>query len=66
MARYGMEFDPFMKNSKDIPVETKEYREARFRLDYLAGTKGFGLLTGSPGQGKVTISTAIKHFGNYC
>jgi len=55
-ARYGLEFDPFLKNSKDIPVETKEYRETIFRLDYLAKTKGFGLLTGSPGCGKTTAA----------
>jgi len=58
-ARYGLEFDPFLKNSKEVPVETKEYKEAIFRLDYLVKTKGFGLLTGSPGQGK---TTAIRHF----
>jgi len=32
-----------------------EYREALYRLDYLSKTKGFGLLTGSPGRGKTTI-----------
>lgn len=32
-----------------------EYREALFRLDYLAKTKGFGVLTGAAGQGKTTV-----------
>ena len=45
--RYGLEFNPFIKNSKEILVETCEYREISFLLDYLAKTKGFGLLTGS-------------------
>jgi len=58
-ARYSLEFDPFVKNSKDILVETKEYKEARFRLDFLVKTQGFGLLTGSPGSGK---TTAIRHW----
>jgi len=58
-AKYGLEFDPFLKNSKDIPVETKEYTETLFRLDYLVKTKGFGILTGSPGQGK---TTAIRYW----
>ena len=54
-TRYGLEFNPFIKNSKEILVDTAEYKEALFRLDYLAKTKGFGLLTGSPGRGKTTV-----------
>jgi len=53
-TRYGLEFNPFIKNSKEILVNTTEYKETLFRLDYLAKTKGFGLLTGSPGRGKTT------------
>lgn len=53
-VRYGLEFNPFLKNSKEILVETQEYREILFRLDYLAKTKGFGVLTGSAGRGKTT------------
>ena len=52
--RYGLEFNPFLKNSKEILVATQESREVRFRLDYLAKVKGFGLLTGNPGRGKTT------------
>ena len=54
-ARYGLEFNPFLKNSKEILFEGAEYTEAKFRLDYLAKTKGFGLLTGAPGRGKTTL-----------
>ena len=54
-ARYGLEFNPFLKNSKEILFEDAEYTEAKFRLDYLARTKGFGLLTGAPGRGKTTL-----------
>ena len=54
-ARYGLEFNPFLKNSKEILFEGSEYKEAKFRLDYLARTKGFGLLTGAPGRGKTTL-----------
>lgn len=53
-TRYGLEFNPFIKNSKEILVDTSEYRETLFRLDYLAKTKGFGILTGSAGRGKTT------------
>jgi type II secretory pathway predicted ATPase ExeA len=54
-VRYGLEFNPFLKNSKEILYTGNEYKEALFRLDYLSRTKGFGLLTGSPGRGKTTV-----------
>jgi ABC-type sugar transport system ATPase subunit len=53
-GRFGLEFNPFIKNSKEILVETGEYKEVSFRLNYLVKTKGFGVLTGSAGQGKTT------------
>ena len=55
IARYGMAFNPFLKNSKEIIVPSAEYTEARSRLDYLLTVRGFGLLTGNPGQGKTTV-----------
>ena len=58
-TRYGLKFNPFVKNSKEILVDTKESKEVSFRLDYLAKTKGFGLLTGAPGRGK---TTAIRNW----
>ena len=54
-TRYGLEFNPFLKNSREILVDTNERRETLFRLDYLAKTKGFGLLTGGAGRGKTTV-----------
>ena len=48
-ARYSLEFNPFIKNSKEILIETSQYKEALFRLNYLLQTKGFGVLTGGPG-----------------
>lgn len=62
-TRYGLEFNPFIKNSKEILVDTSEYRETVFRLDYLAKTKGFGLLTGSAGRDK---TTTIRNWGRAC
>jgi len=58
-ARYGLEFNPFLKNSKEILFTCNEWNETQFRLDYLAKTKGFGLLTGAPGRGK---TTAVRHW----
>ena len=57
--RYGLEFNPFLKDSKEIFVSTDESKEVLFRLNYLAKTKGFGLLTGSPGRGK---TTAVRYW----
>ena len=48
-TRYGLEFNPFLKNSRQIIFESKEFKEVSFRLNYLANTGGFGLLTGAPG-----------------
>lgn len=54
-ARYGLEFNPFIKNSKEILVESPQYKEVVFRLNYLLQTKGFGVITGGAGHGKTTI-----------
>ena len=45
-VRYGLEFNPFVKNSKEILMTTSDFREAQTRLNYLLETKGFGVLTG--------------------
>ena len=58
-ARYGLDFNPFLKNSKEVYVDTQEQKEVLYRLDYLASTRGFGLLTGSAGRGK---TTAIRNW----
>lgn len=54
-TRYGLEFNPFIKNTKESLIETNEYKEVTARLNYLLQIKGFGLLTGNPGLGKTTI-----------
>ena len=59
--RNGLEFNPFLKNSKEVLVETQEYKEVLFRLNYLLTTKGFGLLTGSAGRGK---TTAVRNWAS--
>ena len=64
-VRYGLEFNPFLKNSKEIFVSTDESKEVLFRLNYLAKTKGFGLLTGSPGRGKTTAIRAWRQGRSY-
>lgn len=55
---YGMEYDPFIKNTEDVIIDTSESREVRYRLEYLKETKGFGLLTGQAGRGKTTTVRA--------
>lgn len=58
-SRYGFEFNPFIKSSKEFLVETSQYREVITRLNYLNQVKGFGLITGQPGMGK---TTAIRNW----
>lgn len=60
-SRYGLEFNPFLKNSKEILFCSAEYNEALARLTYLCSTKGFGLLTGAPGRGKTTLVRNWSH-----
>lgn len=59
IAQYGMDFNPFIKNSHDIIMETDDYRELKVRLDYLLKNKGFGIITGGPGRGK---TTAVRNY----
>lgn len=54
ISRYGLEYNPFIKNPKGATVSTSQYREIHSRLDLLIQMKGFGLLTGMPGMGKTT------------
>ena len=44
VARYGLEFYPFVKNSLDIAIETCDYKQIKQRLDFLVNNKGFGVL----------------------
>jgi type II secretory pathway predicted ATPase ExeA len=58
-ARFGLEFNPFIKNSKDIVIETNDYKQIQRRLQFLIQNKGFGIITADPGRGK---TTAIRHW----
>jgi len=55
-----MEYNPF---AKEIDInklyKTKDFNEARTRLEFLEKTKGIGLFTGNPGCGK---TYAIKNY----
>lgn len=55
VSRYGLAFNLFLKNSKEIIVYCAGYTEVLSRLDYLLPVRGFGLITGNPGQGKTTV-----------
>lgn len=56
---YGLEFNPFEKGQKEIPVNTADLNETLGRLNYLKEIRGIGLLTGQSGTGKTFI---IKRF----
>ena len=60
LSRYGLEHNPFLKNSRDIMINTSEFSEVSTRLNFLSDTKGIGLLTGEPGQGKTTAARLWK------
>ena len=49
--RFGMEENPFLKNSREILFENAEFKEVQTRLDCFLITKGFGVLTGGSGKG---------------
>ena len=51
---YGMRHNPFDKAATEV-VETIDYKELTFRLNYLTETLGLGLVTGRPGTGKTVI-----------
>ena len=55
ISRYGLDFNPFIKNTHDVIVETSEYHEIIYRLNFLLNNKGFGVITGGPGRGKTTV-----------
>ncbi len=55
IMRYGLEYNPFIKNRADITFESSDYKETIFRLNYLKDIKGFGVITGEAGKGKTTI-----------
>ncbi len=53
-SRYGLEYNPFIKNANEVLVKTNAYNEVTTRLNYLATNKGYGLITGGAGKGKTT------------
>lgn len=59
IVRYGLDFNPFVKNSHDIIIETTDFMELSARLDYLLKNRGFGIVTGGPGRGK---TTAVRNY----
>lgn len=61
LAKYGLEYNPFVKGSHDIKIELEEYKQILFRLRHLENTKGIGLITGDPGLGK---TTALRYWTN--
>lgn len=56
IMRYGLEYNPFIKNNSNTPFESSDYKESIYRLNYLKEIKGFGIITGEAGKGKTTIT----------
>lgn len=55
---YGMTHNPFDKEAKEV-IETIDYNEMCYRLNYLKDLLGIGVLTGRPGTGK---TFALRQF----
>lgn len=54
LAKFGMEYNPFIKNNNKLRLELNEYKQLMFRLKHLENIKGLGIVTGEPGLGKTT------------
>lgn len=54
LAKFGMEYNPFIKNNNKIKLELNDYKQLSYRLKHLENTKGLGIITGDPGLGKTT------------
>lgn len=54
-VRFGLTFDPFLKNSREVFVDNEGVQEALVRLRQLSSTLGFGVLTAPAGTGKTTV-----------
>ena len=61
LLKYGIEYNPFIKNNDNLKVELSNHKQLLFRLHHLEETKGIGLITGEPGLGK---TTSIRFWAN--
>lgn len=61
IGQFGMEYNPFIKNEKDIKIELSEYKQLIHRLKHLEDIKGLGIITGEPGLGK---TTALRYWSS--
>ncbi len=59
-AFYSLTKKPFSKEN-DTVFESKSFKEARARLNYLEKARGMGLLVGEPGSGKTFV---LKNFSS--
>lgn len=48
---YGMKSNPFDKETQEI-IQTVDFKEMTYRLNYLKELRGIGVFTGRPGAGK--------------
>lgn len=62
ILKYGLEYNPFIKNNNDIRIELENHNQILFRLKHLEEIKGIGLITGEPGLGK---TTSVRHWAKH-
>lgn len=54
LAKFGLKYNPFIKNTNDTKVDLEEYKQLTYRLDKLKESKGLGIITGGAGVGKTS------------
>lgn len=54
LAKFGMEYNPFIKNNNKTKVQLTNYKQLLIRLKHLEEIKGLCVITGDPGLGKTT------------
>lgn len=62
LMKFGLEYNPFIKNNTDTKIELSNSEQLMFRLKHLEEIKGIGLITGEPGLGK---TTTIRHWAKH-
>lgn len=54
LAKFGLKYNPFIKNTNDTKVDLEEYKQLTYRLEKLKESKGLGIIVGGAGVGKTS------------
>ncbi|MDR2821459.1 MAG: AAA family ATPase [Mycoplasmataceae bacterium] len=54
-SKFGLTYNPFIKNSKDVTFKSETFVQGMARLNRLIELKGIGIVSGEPGIGKTSL-----------